>query len=399
MSLTIAIPNAAGAEKILFINGIDTSKTDQNDIQKWVDTLNQDPKYEASYVPTFGPGIDVGILEVHKATPQVVFDKKTNGELEDPDILTPPTPSDLNGLNNPLLNGEHYNTIYAHSGGTRTAVTALLTQNVKTDTLVLVSPVTYTTESKESFNDELRYLLQTGKVGKVIVYQSSSDKLPFGDFYQMKYDPNNPEIKGNFEVKELDKSSLGLGAYVPIVGGMNAHKQMWYTALKDELGSSPPNFFQKAGSTLKKLVKFGSASMVSASPGLIPPSSDMSSAAESNMVSSAPANTAGNPQTGMIGNMNIWYWNVFTQGDWNNLPNQQNPDYPGVPPVPPFFKDGTVNSLGYDWVDLPTINVGNGEYYSENTGISYSQSYRDSVKAYEASHGGFSGVAAGAGPL
>ena len=383
--LMMAISNASGAEKILFINGIDTSKTDQDNIQKWVDTLNLNPEYDAHYVPTFGPGIDVGTQEVKKATPVVNFQKDPTGLLEEPLYASEPTPTDLNGLNNGLLNnGEDYNTIYAHSGGTRTAVTALMTQNVKTDTLVLMSPVTYTIESKESFNNELRYLLQTGKVNKIIVYESPTDNLPGGEFYQMKYDPNNPginPIKGTFEVRKLD------------LGIFDAHKQMWYTVLKDDFGSSPvatPNPLQKVGSALKKSLmslakNFAQYGMTS--PLLAPPSSEMTPSAMSSSqyseVSTGP--NGNNPQTGyaQVGNMYVWYLDQF---HWEGQPD---PAHPGVPAVPLHFTNGALNTYGYGWIDLP---------YSQ-TGMTYDQGYADMVSAYVASNGGFNGVAAGAGPL
>ena len=133
--------------------------------------------------------------------------------------------------------------------------TALLTQNVKTKTLVLISPVTYTTESKENFNRELEYLLQKGKVENIIVYQSSLDYLLTGEFWQMKYDRNNPGIKTpgdtTFEVKELGLELLtGKGMPLP-------HVQMWYTVLKKDFGSNPDNsltkFFKNIGTDFKNM--------------------------------------------------------------------------------------------------------------------------------------------------
>jgi len=319
-----AISNALGAEKILFINGIDTSKDNQNYIQEWVDKLNLDQKYDAYYVPTFGPGIDVGVQEVRKATPQVVFDEKTNGELEDPDILTHPEPSDLNGLKNDLLDDKEYDTIYAHSGGTRTAVTALLTQNVKTKTLVLISPVTYTTESKENFNRELEYLLQKGKVKNIIVYQSSLDYLLTGEFWQMKYDRNNPGIKTpgdtTFEVRELGLELLtGKGMPLP-------HVQMWYTVLKKDFGSNPDNsltkFFKNIGTDFKKLID----------PMISMPIVEASSDAGSSVSGTSDVSQTGTPQNNnyIMTKLHICNTCLFPMGvpqNWDWMYNKNDGNY------------------------------------------------------------------------
>ena len=138
--------------------------------------------------------------------------------------------------------------------------------------------------------------------------------------------------------------------------------------------------------SLNKL-KQTAAQLGTETPEIVPPSSEMtSSAVSSGQYSEAPTGPNGNnPQTGYAQVGTMYVWNL-DQLHWEG---QQDPAHPGVPAVPLHFADGSLNQIGYDWINLP---------YSQ-TGISYTPGYADWARSYVASNGGFNGVAAGAGPL
>jgi len=252
LTLAMVISNASSSESILFINGIGVTANDQQNIQKFVNNLDPN-KYDAHYAPTYLSN-DInpiarnaeGAREVVAATPAIVFGED-NGEITIESFDYRSTgPSMLNGLENDLLKGStSYDTIIAHSGGTRTAVTALLNEGklggIKADTLILISPI-MGPETLSVYKKELEYLLQENIVKNIIVYQSPQDKLPFTDAlynYQAKFDPNNPGIEHSsdttFTVKNIN---LG-GLYVPYLTSTCAHVEMWYKVLEDTVGSSP----------------------------------------------------------------------------------------------------------------------------------------------------------------
>lgn len=228
----------------LLIGGIGQNKEDQKNIQEFANSIG------AKYVPTYlGDWFLVGLPAVEDATPnylgQLKKDPNSPGgyistvELDDfsQQAIKNYKPTLINGLSNPLLNnGIRYDTIYAHSGGTRTAVTALLYQKVSANTLVLISPI-----QGADFMDlgkykwELTQLFLNKKVNQIIIYQSPVDNLPLGKgFYQAKLDKDNPGIEGDVTVIELDQ-------YEDLRGkkDWDAHVQMWYTVLDTSLGSSP----------------------------------------------------------------------------------------------------------------------------------------------------------------
>jgi hypothetical protein len=228
----------------LLIGGIGQNKEDQKNIQEFADSIG------AKYVPTYlGDWFWVGLPAVEDATPNYLgqLKKDTNSpggyistvEFDDfsQQAIKNYNPTLINGLSNPLLNnGIRYDTIYAHSGGTRTAVTALLYQKVSANTLVLISPI-----QGADFMDlgkykwELTQLFLNKKVNHILIYQSPVDNLPLGKgFYQAKFDKDNPGIEGDVTVIELDQ-------YEDLRGkkDYDAHVQMWYTALNLKLGRDP----------------------------------------------------------------------------------------------------------------------------------------------------------------
>lgn len=149
------------------------------------------------------------------------------------------TPNDLNGLTNPLISkgplnsADHYGTIYAHSGGARTAVTALLYQGVTADKLVLISPANGG-EDDELNKQELQTLLDSKKVGEIVLYQSidpKADAAFMNDLWQARFEKS--DFSGNFRIEPVTSEQL-LGKK-----GTEGHIQMWYTVLNLELGRDP----------------------------------------------------------------------------------------------------------------------------------------------------------------
>ncbi len=143
--------------------------------------------------------------------------------------------TNLNGLTDERLNpsndgvGDHYVTIYAHSGGARTAVTALLYQGVTADRLVLISPARGIQDQKD-YNKDLQRLLDSGIVKEIVVYQSESDKngIPYDNptaagLWQGRF--KEGDVKGNFEIIPL--------TWIELLGKTRdaAHIQMWESAL------------------------------------------------------------------------------------------------------------------------------------------------------------------------
>jgi tetratricopeptide (TPR) repeat protein len=145
----------------------------------------------------------------------------------------------LNGLTDERLNpskdgvGKHYDTIYAHSGGARTAVTALLYQGVTADKLVLISPANGG-EDDELYKQELQTLLDSKKVGEIVFYQSSDPKADaafMNDLWQTRFEKS--DFSGNFRIETVTNEQL-LGKKET-----EGHIQMWYTVLNLELGRDP----------------------------------------------------------------------------------------------------------------------------------------------------------------
>ncbi len=176
----------------LLIGGIDQCKNDQKNLKDYADRIG------AEYVPTFlGNPVTVGIPAVRAATPHEKFYSK------DPEtgiiIMKEPKykATKENGLTSPQLNSKEYDTIYAHSGGTRTAVTALLYQKVKADRLVLISPTTGDYNNQDLFNWELQQLLDFEIVNSITVYQADQDNAFEWARWQAK--SKEGDIKGNFE--------------------------------------------------------------------------------------------------------------------------------------------------------------------------------------------------------
>jgi hypothetical protein len=91
--------------------------------------------------------------------------------------------TDANGLTRDELKDKEYGTIIGYSGGTTSVVTAMVNQNVKADTLILISPVMggskmpgETFDWDGEFEQKLQTILSRGT--KIVIIQSPDDVLP-----------------------------------------------------------------------------------------------------------------------------------------------------------------------------------------------------------------------------
>lgn len=112
--------------------------------------------HDAIFTPTYNSNIFANIFGVVQAT----FQKGTRE----------------NGLLRDEWNKKHYDTVYAYSGSTRTAITALLHQGVTCDSLVLISPIKGPIPDP-LYENEIKQLLESGIVKHITIYQSAADRL------------------------------------------------------------------------------------------------------------------------------------------------------------------------------------------------------------------------------
>jgi hypothetical protein len=327
--------------KNLLIGGIGQSESDQKNLQEYAE------KIDAINVPTYlGDAILVGVPAVAAATPKYEYTKDPNtGEIEVLDSYLSydyDQKKDVNGLGNDLLNEKSYDTIYAHSGGTRTAVTAMLRQGVTAVKLVLISPIMGHRNEQEAYIWELQQLLKTKKVGSIVVYQSPVDNIQSGKIYQAKFDPNNPGIEGNFKVITLEKSDLKGKS------GEAAHKEMWYKALNDELGSSPTpgdTFFSNTARNFDNMVRnFGNLFKPQLSP-----TSDTSGFSVQNKYGTDVPETSGVSYFDQAND--VWYIDAY---EWH----YSDRSLFDKPAAPRRFVSGELNTIGYNWVSLPYSRTG-----------------------------------------
>jgi len=397
----------------LIICGIwQTPETEETN-QIYADALN------AEYVHTYNKGNKVDdLLAVEDATPSRAYpllsipleQSATAGgpvyrSVKDPStgatVWNVYTATELNGLTDQRLNpskdgvGDHYGTIYVHSGGARTAVTALLYQGVTADKLVLISPAKGLMTDAE-YNMELQRLLESGIVKEIVVYQSSLD-TPFAgkgtdiNIWQGKFKPG--DVTGNFRIEPVDETLLDGKT------GEERHIQMWIAALsKDSPEVVHKVLEQQKQQNLQNLLKPGIPKsllkkefLASLTNPLLSPYST------SDMLSGESNEGPGVSETGKSkADMYVWwvdwYAGLIPEGTYA-------PGHPGVPPCPEYFIPSgdfnpehnaprVQNTWGYDWIYLPASQTGP---------LRYSQLYFEVVEAYLASFEGSS--VAGVGPL
>lgn len=378
----------------LIVPGIWETKQSEEINQKYATLLH------ANYVHTFPPAWDSGerdLEDVLKATPDLKYSSDTNYDAalkasQNPTNLNAKgevfryekNPSsgavasygatDANGLKDDLLNGnKNYNTIYAHSGGARAAVTALLYQGITANTLVLMSPARGP-ETSDEYNAELSQLLETGKVKKIVVYQSDAPDVdtPFAkELWQGKF--KKGDVTGNFEIIPVSPEQL-LGKK-----GNEAHEQMWKTCLNLFLGL-PVETVDPSQSTKRSI----SSSLLK---------KDFLKSLSSPLLSPLTSDTI------------VGYSNEGSGGEGQQpTEGSTGPQKPlNIPPYPDYIGGSTKNIWGYNWIyQYPNgcMEPGGDKW------VMYSEAYKKEVEdylAYLSSHGGGESQGgsqpAGVGPL
>ena len=360
----------------LIIGGIWQNAASEETNQKYADILN------AEYVHTYNKGYpvaDLNAVDIATPTYRAPFKNPFTGEItnniiplkENPanspgneghvvrSIRDPSTgaivsvarytATELNGLTDDRLNpsedgvGDHYGTIYAHSGGARTAVTALLYQGVTADKLVLTSPAKGDLDD-ERYKWEIQRLLDLGIVKEIVVYQSDAD-TPFAENF-WKGEFKEGDVQGNFKIIPVSKEEL-LGKT-----GNDAHKFMWEAALsKENEAIKDLAYNYKPTPIPKSLLK--KEFLQSFMTPMLSPTSDASGFCSAQNV----------PESSGVSYFDqandVWYIDAFS---WSGDRSQYD-----KPAAPRRFVSGELNTVGYNWVSLP---------YSR-TGLWYTQGYFD----------------------
>ncbi|MCX5638015.1 MAG: hypothetical protein NTX52_10050, partial [Planctomycetota bacterium] len=97
------------------------------------------------------------------------------------------TRNDNNGLTKSEITNQKYGTVYAYSGGTRTALTAVLHDNLQCDRLVLISPnCGNEIPDYELYKWELEQVRKKYKDMEIVIYQSKKDFVPGGIRFSTK---------------------------------------------------------------------------------------------------------------------------------------------------------------------------------------------------------------------
>lgn len=369
--------------KNLLIGGIWQSSEDQLTNQNWAKLFSDKYGAEYEYIPTYSNGAE-DVADVTKATPKMVVYKDSSTGAIAPLIETASWErTDNNGLNNPLLDGvnnDHYDIIYAHSGGARTAVTALLYQGVTADTLVLIAPA-MGSEDRELYLWEIQQLLYSEPpiVKNIVVYQSVSEHkglvgLPLSNLWEGIFNPGDI-VSDKFKIYNLNDEQLGGKT------GIDAHKQMWDTALNLELDRDPLTIAPKP--TDEELLKYNIDHNAVQGNFIKDPIKELfqkglgfpllSSTSDTSGFSSQNKEETDVPETSGATYLdkanNVWYVDAFSwSGDRSLLEK---------PAAPYRFISGEINTYGYNWIYLPL----------EQTGLRYSPGYADWVADTLASMG------------
>jgi hypothetical protein len=354
--------------KNLLIGGIFTTEGDKITNQGYAGKL------DAKLVPTYGGGEVQDLAAVRDATPEEKFYTKDpdTGILIMKDVK--PKATDLNGLTSEYLQrGEKYDTIYSHSGGTRTAVSALLYQGVTAEKLVLISPTTggLTSKHQELFKWELQQLLDLGIVKEIVVYQAEEDNAPAGSLWQAKFKPG--DINGNgFEIEDLSGKLDGKT-------GDLAHKQMWKTALSLE-HKSPIDPYQPIPKSLLKKEFLESLT----NPRLSPYSNSYTSGFSDPNKEGPDVSETSDGVLYTEKGTDVWYIDLRGGKTWSTNDRSLYPK----PPAPLYLREGELNTYGYNWIYIP----------ADQRDVTYWGGYYDWVVEYLASIGS-PGPSAGVGLL
>jgi hypothetical protein len=181
--------------------------------------------------------------------------------------------TDLNGLTRDELgaNGPRsYGTIIGYSGGTTSVITAMAVQDVKAETLILISPMMGNNEnSGEVFEQKIRSIIEANPNIKILVFQSEQDIMPGqADFlyndYLLNMFPDNIEVYSiklpletcglfchNYFFDTWAKENIKNGAYV---GSVVAKTPVVKTPISQVLGLSAPLWSQPTPNEYSKYV-------------------------------------------------------------------------------------------------------------------------------------------------
>lgn len=280
-------------------------------------------------------------------------------------------PTYQNGLENNALTDETYNTIVAYSGGTVTAVTALAEQGVKCHTLILISPIRGTpyenpmipidpkttltaTKQDELYKETVKGLLDSGAVQRIVIIQSTDDRIQFGGFSQAQF--KEDEVAG-IDVYPVDLKS----------SGEEAHKEIFGEYAKDHLkiGKNGRVYYSSQPISQETTPSAALADLGLGFPGLSPETSGFSlrSVDGTNVPETSGASYFDQAN-------NVWYIDAYGWR-WTDKSLYERPA------APRRFVSGELNTYGYNWIYLPY----------ERTGMTHGPDYDAWVEEYLASMG------------
>ena len=181
----------------LFIGGIGQRSQNPDANDQSYKSFSDDNS--AIYVPTYYMGVDGQSREFNFIQDGLQVDYAAQG------IRTP-----ANGLVSPALNDRQYDTVIGYSGGTTAVVTAMALQNVKANTLILISPMRggldnvgqsylesmglggtvvdefdWNFDWQGEFEQKIQTILDAGT--RIMVIQSEQDELPLGPDFQYRF--------------------------------------------------------------------------------------------------------------------------------------------------------------------------------------------------------------------
>ena len=239
-----------GEDRDLFVNGVNLQLgnaraksyqafakclTEHGTLGVWV------PAYYTGCptIPLPKCGMDSDSLQVNRATPSFITTTKDHIEA-----------TDYNGLKDPSITDCTYRAAYAHSGGTRTLVTAIRLYNLRVKKLVLMSPISgvqYESGQQDDnhnvYKKEILELFDKYGVQELEIYQSPNDIIPPGNLpglpnIQFKFDPNDPLWKGrNIKIHEIKFPTLKQN----FNGGIEGHSRLFDAAVADICGQVKNN--------------------------------------------------------------------------------------------------------------------------------------------------------------
>ena len=206
----IGIASGTNEHKNLLIGGIgqNSDPLKNMDLQKFAEDN------DAIYVPTYNKGLLLDVVNTQLAAFSI--------------------PTSQNGLAKLELKNQHYDTIFAYSGGTRSAVTAMTHQGVTADRLVLISPIS---ALDIDYDRQIKEILSKGTI--LEIYQSSDDVIdPLFDIVQKRFSMDyvaelakefpHQIVIHNYQNSEDPKNLLDR-----IFQGVNIHKQLDDIAAED----------------------------------------------------------------------------------------------------------------------------------------------------------------------